>query len=284
MLKSNKLLLSAVAVLVLFFSLLIAVPAVFAEEAPAPDTTTEETQNEPATGTETPETLEEDEKQKLFVELEALVLERIKSEVGIDYSNQYTKSKIVWEQIKAEASTELPPLLTDEQIALWNDFVVYFNEKVELFTNGSETENLVDRFIANLKDRYGADYEYYLTAILEQWGSIEAYLLAQTDNLPDEFQTGYEDFIGWLSEYAPVWAPCLAVALIIIGFIVGKKALNKMLARLVDARVSPIQSELNKQSEAQAAQLKATRALLGTNEKFAEERKAAETAEKKLLE
>ena len=109
-------------------------------------------------------------------------------------------------------------------------------------------------------------------------------MLAQTDNLPEEFQTGYTNFINWLSEYAPVWAPCLAVALIIIGFIVGKKALNKMLARLVDARVSPIQSELNKQSEAQAAQLKATRALLGTNEKFAEERKAAETAEKNLLE
>ena len=161
---------------------------------------------------------------------------------------------------------------------------MYFNEKVESFTDGSETENLVDRFIENLKAKYGEDYEYYLNAILEQWGSIEAYLLAQTDNLPEEFQTGYEDFIGWLSEYAPVWAPCLAFALIIIGFIVGKKALNKMLARLVDARVSPIQSELNKQSEAQAAQLKATRALLGTNEKFAEERKAAETAEKKLLE
>lgn len=212
MLKSTKLFLSAVAVLALFFSLLIAVPAVFAEEAPAPDTTAEETQNEPATGTETPETP------------------------------------------------------TDEE------------------TPDDGVESIVDRFIANLKDRYGADYEYYLNAILEQWGSIEAYLLAQTDNLPEEFQTGYEDFIGWLSEYAPVWAPCLAVALIIIGFIVGKKALNKMLARLVDARVSPIQSELNKQSEAQAAQLKATRALLGTNEKFAEERKAAESAEKKLLE
>ena len=119
---------------------------------------------------------------------------------------------------------------------------------------------------------------------MEQWGSIEAYLLAQTDNLPEEFQTGYTDFINWLSEYAPVWAPCLAVALVVIGFIVGKKALNKMLARQVEARISPIEKELNKQSEAQAAQLKATRALLGTNEKFAEERKAAETAEKNLLE
>ena len=45
-------------------------------------------------------------------------------------------------------------------------------------TDGSETENLVDRFIANLKDKYGDDYEYYLNAILEQWGSVEAYLLS----------------------------------------------------------------------------------------------------------
>ena len=151
-------------------------------------------------------------------------------------------------------------------------------------TDGSETENLVDRFIANLKDKYGDDYEYYLNAILEQWGSVEAYLLSLTDNLPDELQTGYADFIGWLGEYASIWAPCLAVALVIVGLIVGKKALNKILNRIVEARIQPIQAELNKQSEAQAAQLKATRALLGSNEKFAEERKAAETAEKKLLE
>ena len=151
-------------------------------------------------------------------------------------------------------------------------------------TDISETENLVDRFIANLKDKYGDDYEYYLNAILEQWGSVEAYLLSLTDNLPDELQTGYADFIGWLGEYASIWAPCLAVALVIIGFIVGKKALNTILNRIVEARIKPIEEELNKQSAAQAAQLKATRALLGTNEKFAEERKSAEDAEKKLLE
>jgi len=167
---------------------------------------------------------------------------------------------------------------------LWNDFVAYFDEKVESFTDISETENLVDRFIANLKDKYGDDYEYYLNAILEQWGSVEAYLLSLTDNLPDELQTGYADFIGWLGKYASIWAPCLAVALVIIGLIVGKKALNKVLNSIVEVRIQPIQAELNKQSEAQAAQLKATRALLGSNEKFAEERKAAEAAEKNLLE
>ena len=220
MLKSTKLYLSLALVLALFFTALVTVQAVFAEEAPAPDTTVEEPQNEPVTDEQTPET-------------------------------------------PADGETAEPPA-----------------------TDGTEDETagIIDRFIENLKAKYGDDYEYYLNAILEQWGSIEAYLLAQTDNLPEEFQTGYTDFINWLSEYAPVWAPCLAVALIIIGFIVGKKALNKMLARQVDARISPIEKELNKQSEAQAAQLKATRALLGTNEKFAEERKAAETAEKNLLE
>lgn len=151
-------------------------------------------------------------------------------------------------------------------------------------TDGDDITGIVDRFIANLKDKYGDDYEYYLNAILEQWGSVEAYLLSLTDNLPNELQTGYADFIGWLGEYASIWAPCLAVALVIIGFIVGKKALNTILNRIVEARIKPIEEELNKQSAAQAAQLKATRALLGTNEKFAEERKSAEDAEKKLLE
>lgn len=282
MLKSTKILLSLALVAALLLMFFTAIPLAFAEELP-PDTTVEEPQ-EPDTGDTTPETPTEADKQKLFTELETLVRERMESEVGLDYSNQYTKSKVIWEQIKAEAPTELFPLLTDEQIMLWNDFVAYFDEKVESFTDISETENLVDRFIANLKDKYGDDYEYYLNAILEQWGSVEAYLLSLTDNLPDELQTGYADFIGWLGKYASIWAPCLAVALVIIGLIVGKKALNKVLNRIVEVRIQPIQAELNKQSEAQAAQLKATRALLGSNEKFAEERKAAEAAEKNLLE
>lgn len=206
MLKSQKLLLSLVLVAAVLCAVLSAFPLAYAEEFIG------ETQNEPVTGTQTPE----------------------------------------------NATGEETP---DDGVT-----------------------GLVDRFIENLKAKYGEDYEYYLNAILEQWGSVEAYLLSLTDNLPDEFQAGYTDFIGWLGEYAPVWAPCLAVALIIIGFIVGKKALNRILNKIVEARIKPIQEELNKQSEAQAAQLKATRALLGTNEKFAEERKAAETAEKKLLE
>ena len=42
MLKSTKLYLSLVLVLALFFTALVTVQAVFAEEAPAPDTTVEE--------------------------------------------------------------------------------------------------------------------------------------------------------------------------------------------------------------------------------------------------
>lgn len=147
-----------------------------------------------------------------------------------------------------------------------------------------ETLSLVDRFIGNLKEKYGEDYEYYLNAILEQWGSVEAYLLSLTDNIPEEFQAGYNEVIQWLGDYAPVWAPVLAVALVIFAVLFGKKVVNKWFNKIVEARIQPIQAELNKQSEAQAAQLKVTRALLGTSEKFAEERKASEQAEKKLLE
>ena len=150
---------------------------------------------------------------------------------------------------------------------------------------------LVDRFIENLKDKYGADYEYYLNAILEQWGSVEAYLLSLTDNLPDEFQAGYNDVVGWLGKYAVIWAPCLAIVLVVVCAIFGKRLVKKILDKITELFVKPIENklklqaeELNKQSEATAALLKSNRALLGTNEKFAEERKAAETAEKKLLE
>ena len=92
-------------------------------------------------------------------------------------------------------------------------------------TVGEGEDGLVARFIDALQEKYGDDYEFYLNAILEQWGSVEAYLLSLTDELPEEFQAGYSDFISWLGEYASIWAPCLAVALVIVMLIVSGAAL-----------------------------------------------------------
>ena len=147
-------------------------------------------------------------------------------------------------------------------------------------------ESNIDEIAANftdyLKARYGDEYELYYNAIIEKWGSIEGYLLAFGDKLPEEHKTGWQKFVGWLSEYSSVWAPALAVVLIIIVAIVGKKIFNKTIDRIVKAKVAPIVTELNLQSNATVAMIHAQKALLGNNERFTESVEELTAAEKEL--
>lgn len=150
-------------------------------------------------------------------------------------------------------------------------------------------EELAERFKTYLIGKYGEDYEYYYNRIIEQWGSIEGYLLAFGEKLPEEQRSGWDKFVGWLSEYAPVWATAFAVAVLVITVLVGKSKLNKLKAwftalveKLVNKRLAPIENELNLQSNATVSMLHAQKALLGTAEKFSENVKELDKAEKEL--
>lgn len=156
--------------------------------------------------------------------------------------------------------------------------------------NGEETgdsalgiEALAERFITYLKEKYGADYEYYYDQIIEQWGSVEAYLLQfGQEHLTEEQQTAWNKFVSWLSTYSPVWAPVLAVAVVIAVAIFGKKKFDELLKKAVDSKVNPIVNELNKQSSALAALMEGTKALLPKTDKFTENAELLEKAEKEL--
>lgn len=148
--------------------------------------------------------------------------------------------------------------------------------------NESSLEELVDGFTEYLKSKYGADYEFYYNQIIEQWGSIEGYLLSFGSKLPDEYQSGWEKFIHWLGEYAPVWAPALAVVILILVAVIGKKQFNKLIDRIVNGKLSPIVQELNAQSKATVAILRSQKALLPKDERFAENVKELEESEKEL--
>ena len=174
---------------------------------------------------------------------------------------------------------DTPEQVTDET---QNEPQTGDNEAVE---NENNIADLAASFLGWIKSQYGADYEKYYNSIIENWGSVEAYLLQFGEEyVPEKYSGGWDKFVNALSESAPVWAPILAIALVIVGVIVGKKVLNTILNKLIETRIKPIETELNKQSEVQIAQAKATRALLGTSEKFANERKALEEAEKTLSE
>lgn len=142
---------------------------------------------------------------------------------------------------------------------------------------GNDIQKLVDSFVAYLKDKYGEDYELYYNRIIEEWGSVEAYLLSLGENLPAEYKNGWEKFVAWLGEYASVWAPALAVVLVIIAALFGKKLVH----RIAELFKKLFQGS-NQQSAALIAVIRAQKALMGTNEKFSENVKDLEEAEKRL--
>lgn len=145
-------------------------------------------------------------------------------------------------------------------------------------TDGEDgLKTLVDGFIAQLKARYGEDYETYYNAILADWGSVEQYLLSIVKvDTPDAVADGWTNFVKWLGEYSPVWGSILAVALVLVVIIFGKRALNKVVgwATGANSKFKTLFAEINKIDAAQAAQNSALIKLLGENEKFKDERAA----------
>ena len=142
---------------------------------------------------------------------------------------------------------------------------------------------LVEKFTAYLKDKYGAEYEQIYNGIIEQWGSIEAYLVQFGEEyIPEEFNAGWNDFLKIAGETSPVWATILAIIGVIILVIVGKKAFNAIVKKIVDAKVSVLSAELNKQSAAISAQMKALKTIMPTTEKGAAAVQELDEKEKEL--
>ena len=101
-------------------------------------------------------------------------------------------------------------------------------------------------------------------------------------NLPEEYKSGWQAFVGWLGEYSVIWAPALAVGIIILVAVIGKKSFNKLVERIVNSKLSPIVKELNLQSNATVAMLRAQKVLLPNQEKYAENAKELEESERGL--
>ncbi len=157
-------------------------------------------------------------------------------------------------------------------------------------TNAEEAEGetssnaLVDSFIAQLKAKYGDEYEKYYNAIIEKWGSIEAYLLDKiSDETNDPVANSWRAVMEWLHEYSPIWASILAVAGIAVVFFGFRFALVKLLSWL-DQKKNTVYKSINTVFEAQHAQNRAILKLLGNNPNTADERAIIEEAQRKLEE
>lgn len=146
-------------------------------------------------------------------------------------------------------------------------------------------KTLVDGFLAQLKAKYGEDYELYYNAILAEWGSVEAYLISLIDEqTPDIAADGWRAFVAWLGEYSPVWGSILAVLCVLVVIVFGKKALKRVGEWLTGAggKFKTIFASINKMYAAHIAEQKAILRLLGENEKFKAEREALEQSVKEI--
>ena len=150
-------------------------------------------------------------------------------------------------------------------------------------------DGVATQFINYLKDKYGADYEHYYNAIIEKWGSIEGYLLDFGNRLPEEHRSGWDKFVRWLRDYAVIWAPIFAALILIIAIIFGKRIyekikdwFTKLVEKLVNKKLAPIENELNLQSKAMVAMLHSQKALLGSSEKFSDTVKELDEADKEI--
>ncbi len=79
-----------------------------------------------------------------------------------------------------------------------------------------------------------------------------------------------------------MWAPALAVAVIIIVALIGKKQFDALVIRIVNAKLKPIVNELNVQSKATVSLIHSQKALLGTNSKFTDTVKELDESEKEI--
>ncbi len=154
--------------------------------------------------------------------------------------------------------------------------------QVEDVQDGVNIEQMAAQFTDFLKEKYGEDYEFYYNQIISNWGSVEAYLLSFGTKLPEEYKSSWESFVEWMGKYAAIWAPPLAILIVIIVAIVGKKKFNEIVERIVKAKIYPIENELNAQSKATVAMMRSQRALLGSADKFTDNVKELTESEKEL--
>ena len=138
---------------------------------------------------------------------------------------------------------------------------------------------LVQEFIDELKEKYGAEWQKYYDAIIAEWGTVENYLLSlMPEDTPDPVKDKYLQFVDWTRQnwviLAGIGATILAVVAVVVYFVVKQHASD-----FVKKKFQKQYDESNKQSAALRAQSRALRLLLGSNPKTQEAREELEKTE-----
>lgn len=138
---------------------------------------------------------------------------------------------------------------------------------------------LVQEFIDELKEKYGAEWQKYYDAIIAEWGTVENYLLSlMPGDAPDPVKNAWLDFVDWTRQNWVILAGIGATILAVVA-VVAYVVLKRHASDFVKKKFQKQYDESNKQSAALRAQSRALRLLLGSNPKTQEAREELEKTE-----
>lgn len=150
-------------------------------------------------------------------------------------------------------------------------------------TDGPASDGVSDSVKQYLMSVYGAEWETHYNQIIEQWGSIEKYLLSASENLPDEYKYKAQELILSAGGYVPLIAYCL----LIIGAMaisIYQRIKNKRLA----GEIASVKAGQNQELEGDLAIMDGLKAIftvlkdLTPGERFDGAREVLDSAEAKL--
>lgn len=145
---------------------------------------------------------------------------------------------------------------------------------------------LAEEFIQTLKDRYGEQWETYYNAILDEWGTVEAFLIsAMPDGAPDVAKDGWNKFVDWTRENWVIIAAVGAVVLTVIVVLFGKKCVGLIVGffKKMFSLVGKLFSGVNLLYKNAKAQNDALLALMGNNPRFSAQRDALNATNEEMM-
>lgn len=145
---------------------------------------------------------------------------------------------------------------------------------------------LAEEFIQTLRDRYGEQWETYYNAILDEWGTVEAFLLsAMPDGAPDVAKNGWNKFIDWTRENWVIIAAVGAVVLTVIVVLFGKNCVGLIVGffKKMFSLVGKLFSGVNLLYKNAKAQNDALLALMGNNPRFSAQRDALNATNEEMM-
>ena len=149
-----------------------------------------------------------------------------------------------------------------------------------------EETRIAEVFLSVLKEKYGEEWEAHYNAILDKWGSVEAFLMSVVpEDAPDPVKNGWEAFILWTREYWVILAFAGATICVCAGgvvYYISKKRIKNFVKTANDEKFSAVYKEQNKQSAFLIAQGKATLVLLGDNPRFAQQKEEVQKSMEEL--